>query len=121
MPRSTSSLAENELAIAEPNGSRLIVTADPECAQHIEAQAQGLLALAAEQGFSEANIQLIEKALRFSIEAHSGDSRKSGEPYLVHPLEVANILADMQLDVSCVTTGLLHDIVEDTNIPIDTI
>jgi GTP pyrophosphokinase len=121
MPRSTSSLAENELAIAEPNGSRLIVTADPECAQHIEAQAQGLLALAAEQGFSEANIQLIEKALRFSIEAHSGDSRKSGEPYILHPIAVATILTRLRLDAETVAGALLHDVVEDSGITLQTI
>mgnify|MGYP000867449240 CR=1 FL=1 len=69
----------------------------------------------------DADVDLLRRAYLFSAKEHRGQVRKSGEPYLVHPLEVANILADMQLDVSCVTTGLLHDIVEDTNIPIDTI
>jgi hypothetical protein len=45
---------------------------------------------------------------------HKGQSRRSGEPYLVHPLEVADILADLRLDVVSVASGLLHDIVEDT-------
>ncbi|MBK6316663.1 MAG: bifunctional (p)ppGpp synthetase/guanosine-3',5'-bis(diphosphate) 3'-pyrophosphohydrolase [Blastocatellia bacterium] len=69
----------------------------------------------------DADLDLLRRAYLFSAKEHRGQVRKSGEPYLVHPLEVANILADMQLDVSCVTTGLLHDIVEDTNVSIDTI
>ena len=50
----------------------------------------------------------------FSALEHKGQVRHSGEPYLVHPLEVADILADMKLDAVCVAAGLLHDVVEDT-------
>ena len=53
-------------------------------------------------------------APRFSALEHKGQVRHSGEPYLVHPLEVADILADMKLDAVCVSAGLLHDVVEDT-------
>lgn len=60
------------------------------------------------------NTELLRRAYVFSAVAHKGQVRKSGEPYLSHPLEVANILADMKLDVVCVTVGLLHDVVEDT-------
>jgi GTP pyrophosphokinase len=57
---------------------------------------------------------LLRRAYLFSARQHRGQTRKSGEPYLVHPLEVANILAEWKLDPVCITTGLLHDIVEDT-------
>ncbi len=54
------------------------------------------------------------KAFQFAAERHRTQFRKSGEPYLVHPLEVTHILADMQLDLTCLQTGLLHDVIEDT-------
>ena len=57
---------------------------------------------------------LIEKAYRYAGKYHEGQLRASGEPYLMHPLAVARILADMRMDVVSVVTGLLHDIVEDT-------
>src|SRR3954454_2894559 len=61
-----------------------------------------------------ADVDLIRRAYFFSALHHKGQTRASGEPYLVHPLEVANILADMRLDEVSVATGLLHDVVEDT-------
>ena len=57
----------------------------------------------------------------FSAFEHKGQVRHSGEPYLVHPLEVADLLADMKLDVVAIAAGLLHDIVEDTQTPIERI
>jgi GTP diphosphokinase / guanosine-3',5'-bis(diphosphate) 3'-diphosphatase len=69
----------------------------------------------------DADVDLLRRAYLFSAKEHKGQVRKSGEPYLVHPLEVANILADLQLDAACVTTGLLHDIVEDTSVSLETI
>src|SRR5918995_1380023 len=62
----------------------------------------------------QADLDLLRRAYFFSARAHKGQTRASGEPYLVHPLEVANILADMRLDEVSVATGLLHDVVEDT-------
>ncbi|HVF56096.1 MAG TPA: bifunctional (p)ppGpp synthetase/guanosine-3',5'-bis(diphosphate) 3'-pyrophosphohydrolase [Pyrinomonadaceae bacterium] len=61
-----------------------------------------------------ADLDLLRRAYFFSAREHKGQTRASGEPYLVHPLEVANILADMRLDEVSVATGLLHDVVEDT-------
>src|ERR671918_2853229 len=61
-----------------------------------------------------ADLELLRKAYIFSALHHKGQTRASGEPYLVHPLEVANILADMRMDAVSVSTGLLHDVVEDT-------
>ncbi|MEW6362834.1 MAG: RelA/SpoT family protein [Pyrinomonadaceae bacterium] len=68
-----------------------------------------------------ANIDLIRRAYLFSALHHRGQKRASGEPYLVHPLEVANILADMRLDEISVSTGLLHDVVEDTLVDLETL
>src|SRR5436189_2897306 len=68
-----------------------------------------------------ADIDLIRRAYLFSALHHRGQKRASGEPYLVHPLEVADILADMRLDEVSVSTGLLHDVVEDTLVDIETI
>jgi GTP pyrophosphokinase len=61
-----------------------------------------------------ANIELLKKAYVFSAKVHSGHLRLSGEPYLIHPLEVAGILTQLKLDVASVATGFLHDAVEDT-------
>src|SRR5712675_944713 len=62
----------------------------------------------------QADLNLLRRAYLFSAREHKGQKRASGESYLVHPLEVANILADMRLDAVSVSTGLLHDVVEDT-------
>src|ERR1700752_514366 len=62
----------------------------------------------------EADLELLRGAYVFSALEHKGQVRHSGEPYLVHPLEVADFLADMKLDVVAVAAGLLHDVVEDT-------
>jgi GTP pyrophosphokinase len=62
----------------------------------------------------EADLELLRRAYVFSALEHKGQVRHSGEPYLVHPLEVADSLVDMKLDVVAVAAGLLHDVVEDT-------
>ena len=61
-----------------------------------------------------ADITMIEKAYKVASEAHEGQKRKSGEPYIIHPLCVAIILADLELDKETIVAGLLHDAVEDT-------
>ncbi|SRR5579871_4115020 len=60
------------------------------------------------------DLDLLRRAYEFSARYHSMQVRASGEPYLSHPLAVAHTLADMKLDVVCISTGLLHDVVEDT-------
>ncbi|MGE0826588.1 MAG: bifunctional (p)ppGpp synthetase/guanosine-3',5'-bis(diphosphate) 3'-pyrophosphohydrolase [Candidatus Binatia bacterium] len=62
----------------------------------------------------EADIDVIGRAYTFSEQMHQGQKRLSGDPYFVHPVGVASIIADMKLDVPSVVTGLLHDTVEDT-------
>jgi GTP diphosphokinase / guanosine-3',5'-bis(diphosphate) 3'-diphosphatase len=61
----------------------------------------------------------LEKAFRFARKWHEGQTRSSGEPYMVHPLQVAHILADMRMDLVAMQTGLLHDLVEDTSVTIE--
>jgi guanosine-3',5'-bis(diphosphate) 3'-pyrophosphohydrolase len=62
----------------------------------------------------DADLELLRRAYVFSAYEHKGQVRRSGEPYMVHPLQVADLLADMRLDVVAIAAGLLHDIVEDT-------
>ncbi len=61
-----------------------------------------------------ADLTLLERAYRFSERSHQGQQRASGEPYLSHPLEVAGLLVNFKMDVTTVTAGLLHDVLEDT-------
>ncbi len=65
------------------------------------------------------DVGLLRKAFEFSRQEHKAQKRLSGEPYVSHPLEVANVLADMKLDVVCLVGGMLHDVVEDTSITIE--
>ena len=60
------------------------------------------------------DISLIRKAWEFCVKHHEGQMRASGEPYIVHPLEVAEVLAEMKMDATAIAAGLLHDAVEDT-------
>ena len=61
-----------------------------------------------------ADISMVEKAYRLAAEAHKEQKRKSGEPYIIHPLSVALILADLEMDKETIVAGILHDVVEDT-------
>ncbi|WP_434656110.1 RelA/SpoT family protein [Thermoanaerobacterium thermosaccharolyticum] len=70
---------------------------------------------------SENDINLIFKAYDYALKAHKGQYRNSGEPYIVHPVEVAMILTNLELDVSTIASGLLHDVIEDTSITYDDI
>ncbi len=66
-------------------------------------------------------LSIMEEAYRFASEKHQGQVRLSGEPFMEHPLQTAYILAELQLDVSSLTAALLHDILEDTSIPLEDI
>ena len=70
---------------------------------------------------AKAPCRLIEKAFHFSKQAHKDQLRKTGEPFIEHPLYVAHILTDLHLDASSIIAGLLHDVVEDTQITLEKI
>ena len=70
---------------------------------------------------NETHIKFIEKAIYFATYAHKEQIRKSGEAYIVHPIQVAGILAELKLDPDTIATGFLHDVVEDTGFSIDDI
>jgi guanosine-3',5'-bis(diphosphate) 3'-pyrophosphohydrolase len=67
------------------------------------------------------DLTLLEKAFHRAADAHKNQMRESGEPYMIHPLHVTLILADMQMDMVCLITGLLHDTVEDTSLSLEQI
>ncbi|MEO7358718.1 MAG: HD domain-containing protein, partial [Gemmatimonadaceae bacterium] len=68
--------------------------------------------------YEKLDYELLVRAFRFTERAHAGQTRSSGEPYVTHVIEVARILADLQLDSATVASALLHDVVEDTDITI---
>src|SRR3984957_5044014 len=67
------------------------------------------------------DLELLRRAYDFAAEQHKAQTRLSGEPYLSHPVEVAHLLADMKLDVTSLCAALLHDVIEDTKIPLEQI
>src|SRR6202158_4338079 len=71
-----------------------------------------------EENRPQDDLTIVKKAYDYSLKNHEGQSRASGEPYLVHPLEVALVLAEMKMDPVAVAAGLLHDSVEDTSVTI---
>ncbi|MGE6259527.1 RelA/SpoT family protein [Heyndrickxia sporothermodurans] len=68
---------------------------------------------------NEEHVALVRKAYEFAENAHREQYRKSGEPYIIHPVQVAGILADLEMDPSTVAAGFLHDVVEDTDVTLD--
>ncbi|MBR5816910.1 MAG: bifunctional (p)ppGpp synthetase/guanosine-3',5'-bis(diphosphate) 3'-pyrophosphohydrolase, partial [Anaerotignum sp.] len=60
------------------------------------------------------DFSMLEKAYQLANNAHKDQKRKSGEPYIIHPLKVAYILAELELDMESIVAGILHDVIEDT-------
>src|SRR5437899_2397669 len=81
----------------------------------LTAKFEQLLAKVAENRPSD-DLEIIRKSYDFSLKHHQGRTRASGEPYLIHPLEVSLVLADMKLDSTAIAAGLLHDAIEDTGV-----
>src|SRR5579859_685220 len=85
----------------------------PASAKVLNAKLEQLLATVARNRPND-DLEIIRRAYLFSLEHHGAQLRASGEPYLIHPLEVAIVLADMKLDSTAIAAGLLHDAIEDT-------
>src|SRR6266700_5302332 len=81
----------------------------------VEKQLEKLLATVREARPKD-DLAPIQKAFQYATQFHAGQLRVSGDPYLMHPLAVAQILAGMRMDVVSIVTGLLHDVVEDTTV-----
>ena len=79
----------------------------------------GLLIDKAEKYLIEDQVSVIQEAYKFALESHKGQSRLSGEPYINHPIETANFLADLKLDHQVLAAALLHDVMEDCNVAFD--
>lgn len=77
------------------------------------------LILKVKEYMSDEDIELIRKAFNYAKKAHEGQLRKSGEIYITHPVKVAEILAELQLDVEIIISGILHDVVEDTSVTLE--
>ena len=90
---------------------------------HAETEVLAIDDLCARAGtyLDEAQIEKVRRAYDFGAVAHSGQMRLSGEPYIQHPLEVANILTDMHMDHDTLVAAMLHDVIEDTEIEKDKI
>src|SRR5580693_8056331 len=99
------------VAELEPSSSRLSAVKAAE--RSIEERFEALLRQIQANRPNE-DISLIRKAWEFCVKHHEGQMRASGEPYIVHPLEVAEVLAEMKLDATAIAAALLHDAVEDT-------
>ena len=67
----------------------------------------------------EADLELIKRAYEHAAQAHEGQTRKSGDPYVTHPLNTALVISELKLDVASICAGLLHDAVEDTSTTVE--
>ncbi len=105
-------------SLAEPSGvvPPLPIPAIHEAAaESVEARFETMLATV-QRNRPHDDLGLIRRAWEFCVQQHSGQRRASGEPYIIHPLEVCQILADLKMDSTAIAAGLLHDAVEDTDV-----
>lgn len=82
---------------------------------------RGELLLLAKPHYTEEQLLELEHAIDFATKAHEGQKRKSGEPYIIHPLAVASILTEWDMDIDTIIAGVLHDTVEDTDVTLEQI
>jgi guanosine-3',5'-bis(diphosphate) 3'-pyrophosphohydrolase len=104
---------EQELTQPELEPSVPSVVSPPITLQTINERFEALLRQVQANRVSD-DVSLIRKAWDFCVQHHAGQMRASGEPYIIHPLEVAEVLAEMKMDATAIAAGLLHDSVEDT-------
>ncbi len=127
MPVSTTTPADS---VALPVPPPLDVSADSSAShlvgssagdiQSVDAKFQRLLATVHENRPGD-DLEIIRKAWSFCLQQHEGQKRASGEPYIIHPLEVGQVLAELKMDSTAIAAGLLHDAVEDTDVTSDEI
>ncbi len=99
-----------DVDVIDGNNAEVVVTKDFTSPEDLYNQ----LITSVKRYHPSADVSQIEKAFNIANNAHKGQLRKSGEPYIIHPLCVAIILADLELDKETIIGGLLHDVVEDT-------
>ncbi len=75
------------------------------------------LSLSLSEYLDDKQLEQVKKAFFYASNAHSGQFRSSGDPYVSHPIAVAKILADFKMDGDCLTAAILHDVIEDSGIP----
>ncbi len=124
-PPKSSALLKSRLA--EPSGTFVPVTVEELAVRPMPAVAQKTVSSEIEANFNhlletvhrnrpQDDLDLIRRAWAFCVQQHEGQNRASGEPYIIHPLEVCQILADLKMDSTAIAAGLLHDAVEDTDV-----
>jgi guanosine-3',5'-bis(diphosphate) 3'-pyrophosphohydrolase len=109
-----------ELISAEADGAHVQVLHAPVLMPAVEEAVDALLSSLAAAS-PNANLDLVRRAALFAVAAHGADMRRSGEPYVLHPIAVAAILARIQLDAETIAGALLHDVVEDTTVSLEQI
>ena len=117
---SEGSTTNGAIALADiPSAGTLdaVVELDPQ----ISVLAHTLLDELRAQNFADKSLDTVARAIEFAVEHHEGMVRRSGEPFVLHPLEVGLILARMRLDSDTIAGALLHDLVEDTDVTYDDI
>jgi guanosine-3',5'-bis(diphosphate) 3'-pyrophosphohydrolase len=115
------SVAQSESFVPLPDGTvgessaSHLAGSSPAAIQTVDAKFQHLLATVHENRPVD-DLEIIRGAWAFCLQQHEGQKRASGEPYIIHPLEVAQVLAELKMDSTAIAAGLLHDAVEDTDV-----
>ena len=105
----------DEAAEAETSSASHLLGISSEDIHTVDAKFQKLLATVHENRPGD-DLEIIRKAWEFCLQQHEGQKRASGEPYIIHPLEVGQVLAELKMDSTAIAAGLLHDAVEDTDV-----
>src|SRR5246500_288593 len=133
LPGSTTAVTSEAGARATENAEELVIAGVDEAATANESSASHLLGIAPEdiqtvdakfkklldtvhENRPGDDLDIIRKAWAFCLQQHEGQKRASGEPYIIHPLEVGQVLAELKMDSTAIAAGLLHDAVEDTDV-----
>src|ERR1700735_3126783 len=114
IPEGSISAGAEEVAGAESSASHLAGSSAKDI-RSVDKKFQKLLDTVHENRPAD-DLEIIRKAWAFCLQQHEGQKRASGEPYIIHPLEVAQVLAELKMDSTAIAAGLLHDAVEDTDV-----